>query len=233
MNIGIIGAGHIGSALAKNLVKLGHHVSIANSRGGDSLAAVAKATGATAVSVQEAARAGEVVVVTIPQKNVPNLPKDLFAGVPESVVVIDTGNFYPGLRDGALAPLDSVDSEWVATQLGRPVIKVFNSIYAGSLAEKGSPKGTAGRIALAVSGDDARAKKTVLDLVDALGFDPIDYGSLAESWRQQIGSPGYCKDLDKAKLAAARESADRSKIAEYRRTADESAQAFVNSQAKH
>ena len=227
MKIGIIGAGHIGAALAKNLVKLGHHVSIANSRGPETLAEVASATGAAPVGVREAARAGEVVIVTIPQKNIPDLPRDLFDGVSDSVAVIDTGNYYPGLRDGDLAPRDSVDSVWVAQQLGRPVIKVFNSIYAASLANKGAAKGTPGRIALAVSGDDARTKSVVLELVDALGFDPVDNGPLSNSWRQQIGSPGYCLDLDKAKLTAALASAEPSKIAQYRHAADEHARSFV------
>lgn len=227
MNIGIIGAGHIGAALAKKLVALGHHVSIANSRGPDTLGDVATATGAKAATVHDAAKAGELVIVTIPQKAIPDLPKDLFAGVPESVVVIDTCNYYPMLRDGALAGDDMIDSEWTATHLGRPVIKAFNSIMASSLTTKGSPRGTPGRVALAVSGDRERFRRIVLQLVDALGFDPVDNGSLANSWRQQPGTPSYGRDFDKAKLTAALASAEHDKIGSYRRAGEESTKAHI------
>src|SRR5579859_6904334 len=106
MKIGIIGAGQIGGTLTRRLAKLGHEVSVANSRGPESLAGLAKETGAKAVTVQEAARAGEVVIVTIPESKIPDLPKDLFAGVPESVVVVDTGNYYPRQRDGKIAGIE-------------------------------------------------------------------------------------------------------------------------------
>jgi len=107
MKIGIIGAGNIGGALVHRFTELGHEVFVANSRGPESLAALANETGAKPVSVPEAAQAGEVVVVTIPEKNIPSLPKDLFAGVPADVVVIDTGNYYPRQRDGRIAEIES------------------------------------------------------------------------------------------------------------------------------
>jgi predicted dinucleotide-binding enzyme len=219
MKIGIIGAGNIGSVLARNLVKLGHTVSIANSRGPDTLKDIAAKTGAHAVTAEQAARAGELVVLTIPFKNVAKT-KALFADVPPHVIVIDTNNYYPEVRDGDIAPRDVIDSQWVSQQLGRPVIKVFNNIYAQHLAENGKPKGTAGRIALPVSGDDAKAKHTVLELVEALGFDAIDAGTTAESWRHQIGTPAYTADLDRAKLTQALAAADRTKLPEYRHTAE-------------
>ena len=173
MKIGIIGAGNIGAALARRFTAAGHEVSVANSRGPESLAALAAETGANAVMAHEAARAGEVVVVTIPLKNVPNLPKDLFAGVPDSVVVIDTANYYPQQRDGKIAAIEDglTESRWVERQLGRKVVKVFNNIYAKHLQEHGRPKGTSGRIALPVAGDDAAAKAKVMTLVDEIGFD--------------------------------------------------------------
>jgi len=196
MRIGIIGAGHIGGTLARRLTALGHDVSIANSRGPETLTALANETGAKPVTVPEAARAGEVVIVTIPEKSIPQLPVGLFDGVPGDVVVVDTGNYYPQ-RDGRIAPIenDTPESRWVSDQLGRPVIKAFNNIYARHLLERGKPRGAAGRIALPVAGDDPRAKQVVIGLVEELGFDGVDAGSLDESWRQQPGTPVYTKDL--------------------------------------
>ena len=205
MNIGIIGAGNIGSALATRLTSLGHSVHIANSRGPETLKDVAQKTGAKAVTVQEAARHGEILVVTIPLKNIPQLPKDLFADVAADVPVIDTSNYYPILRDGKMPELETGDlteSEWVQQHLGRPVVKVFNNIYAEHIQTKGLPKGAAGRIALPVAGDDAGAKQKVMALVEELGFDAVDDGSLHESWRQQPGTPCYGADLPADKLRA-------------------------------
>ena len=198
MNIGIIGAGHIGSALAVRLVSLGHSVHIANSRGPETLQDVAQKTGAKPVTIQEAARHGDIIVVTIPLKNIPQLPKDLFAGIAADVPVIDTSNYYPILRDGHMPELESGDlteSEWVQQHLGRPVIKVFNNIFAEHIRTKGLPKGAAGRMALPVAGDDAGTKQKVMALVEELGFDAVDDGSLHESWRQQPGTPCYGADL--------------------------------------
>ena len=203
MKIGIIGAGHIGSALAVRLTSLGHSIYIANSRGPETLTDLAQKTGATPVTAREAARHGEIVVVTIPLKNIPDLPKNLFEGVPADVPVIDTSNYYPLLRDGQLPELESGDlteSEWVQQHLGRPVVKVFNNIYAVHLEQKGQPAGTPGRISLPVAGDDAAAKQKVMALVEELGYDAVDNGSLHESWRQQPGTPSYGADLPAAEL---------------------------------
>lgn len=203
MNIGIIGAGNIGSALAVRLTSLGHSVAIANSRGPESLQGVAQKTGATAVTAHEAAHQGEIIVVTIPLKSIPDLPKDLFDGVDANVPVIDTRNYYPLLRDGRIAELeegDLTESEWVQQHLGRPVVKVFNNIDAGRLEKSGKLAGTPSRIALPVAGDDAAAKQRVMALVEELGFDAVDGGSLRESWRQQPGTPVYVPDLSAADL---------------------------------
>jgi predicted dinucleotide-binding enzyme len=209
MRIGIIGAGNIGGTLARRLVAAGHDVSIANSRGPETLAALAKETGAKPVTVREAARAGEVVIVTIPQKNVPRLPADLFDGVPADVVVVDTGNYYPQQRDGRIDAIEkgTTESRWVSDQLRRPVVKAFYNIYARYLLEGGKPKGAAGRIALPVAGDHPRAKGVVLQLIDEIGFDGVDAGNLDESWRQQPGSPVYTADLDAAGVKRALEQA--------------------------
>lgn len=200
MKIGIIGAGHIGGTLTRRFRALGHDVSVANSRGPETLAGLAKETGAHAVTAKEAARGKDVVIVTIPEKNVPKLPKDLFEGVPAQTVVVDTGNYYPQQRDGRIAEIEQgmPESRWASRQLGRPVVKAFNNIYAKHLLELGRPKGDPKRIALPVAGDDAAAKQLVMRLVDELGFDPVDAGTLDESWRQQPGTPVYGTDHDAA-----------------------------------
>lgn len=217
MNIGIIGAGNIGGTLARRLTDSGHHVSIANSRGPESLRALAEETGVQPVSVQEAARAGEVVIVTIPEGKIAKLPKNLFEGVPETVVVVDTGNYYPR-RDGHIAEIEGgmTESQWVSQQLGRPVVKAFNNIYAEHLMENGEPNGTPGRIALPVTGDDRRAKEVVMHLIDQLGFDAVDAGGLAESWRQQPSTPVYTTDLDAEGVQRALKEAKRERRPEFR-----------------
>jgi predicted dinucleotide-binding enzyme len=200
MRIGIIGAGRIGGTLARRLTALGHDVSIANSRGPESLAELASETGARPVTVEQAAHAGDVVIVTIPEKNIPRLPAGLFDGVPDDVVVVDTGNYYPQQRDGRIDAIENgaTESRWVSERLARPVVKAFNNIYARHLLELGKPRGAAGRIALPVAGDDRRAKDVVIRLLDELGFDGVDGRSLDESWRQQPGTAVYGTDLDAA-----------------------------------
>jgi len=212
MKIGIIGAGNIGGTLTRRLRELGHEVYVANSRGPHTLRDLERETGAKAVTAEEAARSGEIVVVAIPEGAVPRLPKGLFDGVPEDVAVVDTGNYYP-TRDGEIREIEQgmPESVWVSRMLGRPVIKAFNTIPARSLATKGKPHGTPGRVAIPVAGDDPRAKKKVMALIDQLGFDPIDAGPLAESWRQQPGSPVYVQDFDaeRAREALARATPER------------------------
>jgi len=222
----------MGAILARHLARLGHQVSIANSRGPESLTAVAAEIGATPVSVVDAAKAGELVVIAIPTKAVADLPRALFANVPGSVIVIDIGNYHPELRDGHIDVIDRgmLDSQWVAQQIGRPVIKAFNNIFAKSLLEKGLPRGTKGQIALPVAGDSWDAKAAVLRLVDELGFDPVDGGDLDNSWRQQPGTPAYCQDLEAAALRRALTEADRSRIAHYRAEQEARIRQFIAAQ---
>jgi hypothetical protein len=222
MRISMIGAGQIGGTLARRFTALGHQVFVANSRGPETLAGLARETGATPVSVTEAARSGDVVIVTIPEKNVAHLPPDLFAGVPDSVVVVDTGNYYPQQRDGRIDGIEAgaTESRWVAQQLGRPVVKAFNNIYAQHLMDLGTPAGTPGRIALPVAGDVEPATAGVLRLLNELGFDGVDAGGLDESWRQQPGSPVYCKDYDLAGVKHALSEATKERKPEWRATAN-------------
>ncbi|WP_343298802.1 NAD(P)-binding domain-containing protein [Streptomyces sp. SID1034] len=193
MKIGIIGAGNIGGNLTRRLTALGHQVSIANSRGPHTLSALAEETGATPVTVEQAADGAQVVVVTIPLKNVPDLPKGLFGKAADGLAVIDTGNYYPKERDGRIDAIEDglPESRWTEQHIGHPVIKVFNGTYAQDLLDRPRPKGAPDRVAVPVAGDDAAAKQLVRELVDELGFDTVDAGGIDDSWRQQPATPVY------------------------------------------
>jgi 8-hydroxy-5-deazaflavin:NADPH oxidoreductase len=201
MKIGIIGSGNIGGTLTRRLRALGHDVTVANSRGPESLKDLAEETGAAAGTVDEAAQDADVVVLAIPFGAVPKLPADVFRGK----LVVDANNYYRG-RDGDIpdvADKSLTSSRWVAEHLrGSRVVKAFNNIRAQHLLDRGRPAGDEGRIALPVAGDDADAKRIVMGLVDALGFDPVDAGTLDESWRQQPDTPVYVTDRDAAHVRA-------------------------------
>ncbi len=229
MQIGIIGAGQIGGTLTRLYTGLGHQVRVANSRDPQTLAELAAETGATAVWAREAALGAEVVVVSIPQKNVPalaaTLGTDWLSAAAPGAPVIETNNYYPQQRDGAIPAIESgtPESVWVAQQLGldpaggeHPLYKIFNGIFWKHLLEYGRPAGSADRIALPVAGPDVPARKTVFELVDTIGFDPVDAGPLAQSWRQQPATPSYGTDLPAAKLVEALAAATPERTAEFR-----------------
>ena len=190
--LGLIGAGHIGSQLARLAVKNGYDVVVSNSRGPQTLADLVAGLGphARAATPEEAAKAGDIVVVTIPLKNLRDVPAAPLAGK----IVIDTLNYYPQ-RDGHIADLDNektTTSEMVQAHLpASKVVKAFNHIYAAELTTHGQPAGSAGRRALAIAGNDAAAKKEVAALIDQFGYDTVDVGPLSESWRIQRDTPGY------------------------------------------
>jgi predicted dinucleotide-binding enzyme len=220
MTIGIIGAGNIGGALTRRFTAVGHTVKVANSRGPVSLADLAKETGATPVDVRDAVKDVDIIVLTIQQSRVPGLPTELFANVGPDVVVIDTGNYYPRQRDGRIPGIEEAPSEssWVERAIGHAVVKVFNNIYARHLLEYGKAKGAPGRIALPVAGDDPRAKAIVSELVDQIGFDPVDAGTIGESWRQQPGTPVYGFDYDVAGVRRALSEAKPERTADWKAT---------------
>lgn len=190
--IGLIGAGHIGSQIARLAVAHGYEVVLSNSRGPDTLAGLVKELGpkARAATPAEAAKAGDVVVVTIPLEAYRSVPVEPLAGK----VVIDTNNYYPQ-RDGHIAELDdesTTTAELLQAHLPKSkVVKAFNHIYAADLTTHGQPAGTPNRRALVIAGDDATAKATVAKLIDELGFDTVDAGPLKEGWRIQRDTPGY------------------------------------------
>ncbi|MFE0463916.1 NADPH-dependent F420 reductase [Kitasatospora sp. NPDC058965] len=215
MKIGIIGAGNIGGNLTRRLTALGHEVRVANSRGPQTLQELVDETGAVAVAAGEAAQGAQVVVVTVPLKNVPALPAGLLDGAADGFVVIDTNNYYPQ-RDGRIAAIEDeglTESAWVAQHLGHPVVKAFNGTYAQDLLVAPRPKGDPERLALPVAGDEAAAKQLVRDLIDELGFDSVDSGTIADSWRQQPDTPVYglragVAEVEKALAAAPAERPD-------------------------
>lgn len=217
MDIAIVGAGNIGGTLARYLSAAGHRVKIANRRGPESLADLATRTGADPATLAEVARDAAVVIVSIPLASVPDLRA---AGLvlPDGAVVVDTGNYVPGLRDPRIADLDAGEREsrWTERHLGHPVIKAFNTIAAAALRDRPAPHGTPGRVALPLAGDDPSAKAVVAGLIDQIGFDPVDAGGLDESWRQQPGTPVYTADLDAGKAGEALSRAEPAQTARWR-----------------
>ena len=196
MKIGVIGIGAIGGNLARKWSANGHEVRVANSRGAMAAAPFANEIGADAVDIYGAVEGADVVLLSIPFPAVAQLPDDLFERAAEGMVVVDTGNYYPDVRDPRIPEIDAgmTESVWVSRQLGRPVFKAFNSILCHSLSERGKPEGSPHRLAIPVAGDGDRAKQIVMGLVNEAGFDPVDGGSLEESWRQQPSTPAYCCD---------------------------------------
>jgi len=218
VKIAIIGAGNIGGNLTRRLTHLGHDVTVANSRGPETLTELTTLTGAQAAPVGEAARGADLVIVAIPEKNVVNLPTDFLQSASDHVVVIDTGNYYPQQRDGLIAEIEAgmTESGWVANQIGHPVVKAFNGIYAANIIERARPEGDPERMALPVAGDDDAAKRVVMDLINELGFDAVDAGSLDDSWRQQPGTPVYGATTDANGVRLALAAAHHARSVEWR-----------------
>lgn len=211
MKIGIVGTGAIGSLLAKKLSKAGHSVKVTNTRSMPELEKIATDLGANAATLQDVVKDVDAIIFSMPFNAYKDLPKDLLKDVPQDVVVMDTSNYYP-FRDGDIAELkEMTESEYISGILDRPLVKVFNNILEGTLKHKGTAAGTEGRIAISVAGDNEEHKKVVAQIVDITGFDTVDGGSLAESWRQQPGTPAYCTELEEAELKKALDSAEKGK----------------------
>jgi predicted dinucleotide-binding enzyme len=216
MKIGILGAGHIGKTLARKLSAAGHDVKVANSRGPGTIEADVLAFGARAVTTAQAGENVDVAILSIPLNRLPGIAP-LVAKLPAETIVMDTSNYYPQ-RDGTIDAIEAgqVESEWVAEQLGRPIVKAWNSIYADSFAKKGKPAGSPDRVALPVAADLERDRKIGMALIEDTGFDAFDAGKLSESWRQQPGAPCYCTDLARKELPAALAAAERARLPKRR-----------------
>jgi predicted dinucleotide-binding enzyme len=208
MNIGIIGSGFIGGTLAKLLSAAGHTVRVANSRGPDTVNADVLSTGALAVTKEEALVGADVVILSIPFIRIPDL-KTLLAELPEESVIIDTSNYIPA-RDERLEAIENgqPDSVWASEQIGRPLAKAWNTIYSASLNEAGRPAGDPDRIAVPIAADRDHDRVVTMSLVEDSGFDAYHAGSLAESWRQQCGTPCYCTEVTLESLPQALTDAD-------------------------
>jgi 8-hydroxy-5-deazaflavin:NADPH oxidoreductase len=204
MKIGIIGAGNIGASIAHKLSAAGHGVKLANSRGPESIRDLARDIGVAAVSKELAVNDVDAIVLSIPFAKYSDLA-GLFKDVAAEVAIIDTSNYYP-FRDGVINDIEKgkPESVWVSEQIGRPVVKAWNAVLSQTFSEKAGQ-----RIAIPVAGDDAKAKETAMALVRATGFDAFDAGTLAQSWRQQPGTPAYCTELTAAELASALAIADK------------------------
>jgi predicted dinucleotide-binding enzyme len=216
MKIGILGTGNMGRVLTRKLAAAGHDVKVANSRGPETIEAEVLETGAHAVTTEDAVKDVEVVIMTMPHPAFEKI-RHLISALPEEIVVIDISNYFPG-RDPVNPKLDGAiaESEWVRDYFGRPIAKAWNSIGMVSFETKGTPKGKPGRIALPVSADRAVDHNVAMALVDDTGFDGFDAGSLADSWRQQPGSPVYISDLTYDEMGPALASAERYRLPKRR-----------------
>ncbi len=229
MNIGLIGPGDIGSVIVRKLRDAGYSVKMANERGPESLKDLAAKTGAIPVSIEQVVQDVDMLFIVVPQKSIPELPKGLLNKAKKETIVIDVGNYYP-FRDGRIDEIENglTDSMWLERQIGRPVVKVLNTIIAKALVEAGRPAGSRDRVALPISGDNLKAKEVVAQLIDRLGFDSVDAGTIAESWRQQPGSPVYCTNLTKEELQLWLRKVDRSSLATNREKGLKAYLAVVN-----
>lgn len=208
--IGFIGSGHIGSQLARLAVRSGYDVVVSNSRGPETLSGLVGELGphARAATARDAAAAADLAVVTIPLKNIDQVPVEELSGK----TVVDTNNYYPQ-RDGSIRALDTEETttaEMLQAHLpSSHVVKAFNHIYARDLTSDPLPAGAPDRRALVIAGDDENAKAQVSRLIDEFGFDVVDAGPLAEGWRIQRDTPGYGPRLDRAGLTKALADAKR------------------------
>ncbi|RDV12620.1 NADP oxidoreductase [Pontibacter diazotrophicus] len=216
MKLGIIGVGHIGKTLALTLSAAGHEVNVANSRGPETIDTDVLATGAKAVTVQQAVLDKDAIILSIPLNRIPEIAP-LLAGVSDETVVIDTSNYYPG-RDNKIDSIEAgqVESLWVQEQLERPVAKAWNAIGSDSFAKKGKPAESPDRIAIPIAADREMDRKVTIALVSDTGFDAFDADSLADSWRQQPGAPVYGTDLTLKEIEAAIDTAERERLPKRR-----------------
>ena len=225
MKIGIIGAASMGAILAGKLTKAGHTVKIANSRGPETLRDVAAHAGASAVFVSDAVRDIDIVFIAIPTRAVPHLPKGLFEGVPDDVVVIDITNTFPW-RDGLIQAFDDgvPESRWVSDQIGRPVIKAFNTVGFPTLYAEGRPAGTPGRIAMPAAGDAHKGEGHCPE-ANRPNWASTELMPAVSTSRggSSLGRQAYCTDLD---VRGVKEGLARADVANARKRRDIASEVF-------
>lgn len=193
-NIGIIGAGNVGNALALQFTKAGHSVKVANSRGPESLKEFEKYTGAKAIGMQDLLEDIDILFIAIPFGNVLTL-KPIINSLSEKTIVVDTGNYVPQ-RDGIIEEIQDgyPETAWMSKELQHPLVKAFNNIIANGIIINARPQQVLNKIALPISGNDPRSKNVIMTLINEIGITSYDAGGLEESWRQQPGQPAYCTD---------------------------------------
>jgi predicted dinucleotide-binding enzyme len=216
MKIGILGAGTIGTTLARKLAAADHDVKVANSRGPETIKPEVLETGARAATAEDAVKDVDVVILSMPHTGFQKV-RHLIAALPEQTVVIDTSNYFPQ-RDGVNPAIEAgdVESEWIQDLFGRPVVKAWNAIGTVPFAERGQPKGHPERAAIPIAGDRDHDREVAMALMDDTGFDGYDAGPLAESWRQQPGSPVYCTNLSFDEVGPALAAAERERLPKRR-----------------
>jgi len=209
MKITVIGAGAIGGNLARRLSGAGHDVLVSDARGPEAVTKEVLAAGARAVEVADSVHDRDVIVLAVPFSVQTDLAAVL-ADVPTEAIVVDTSNYYPFMM-GPVEAVDNgqVESAWSQEQLGRPIVKAWNAALAPTQRERALPAGDPDRVAIPVAADSEEQRRTVMGLVNDTGFDPLDAGVIAESWRQQPGTPAYCTELGLDDLRTALASADR------------------------
>lgn len=216
-SIGVIGTGTIGGTIATACVQHGHRVVVANSRGVEGVRHFASKCGAEPGTVADATRDSDIIILSVPQGAIASFPRDVWQGVGDDVIVVDTTNYYPGLKHDPIEAIEAgmVESLWVQEQIQHPVIKAFNMVLADTLAERGVPAGNTHRLAMFVAGDNEKHKGAVMSLVDDMGFDPIDNGLISDSWTQQPNSPGYCCDYTAQELLEVRSASSATKASVF------------------
>lgn len=206
-DLGIIGAGRIGTAIARLATANGYTLTLGSRRGPEGLRTLADELGQTAGTPDDAASEGELVLVAVPFSSITDLPRDALAGK----TLIDATNYVPW-RDGTI---DALEKDHAATSAyvqrlypDSLVVKAFNHIVWSDIPAHARPAGAADRRGIAIAGDEPESTETVMGLVDRLGFDPVHIGTLDESWRIQIGSPGWITPYTADELAAKIREAD-------------------------
>lgn len=216
LKIGIIGAGSIGSTIARRLARHGHDVLVANSRGPETIDAAALRTGARAVFAADAVQGVDVLIVSVPMNRNADIA-EYVRSAPDGAVVIDTSNYYPA-RDGSVRDFEEgvPESVWLSKLFGRPVAKAWNAITSQSFDTKASAPGDSARVAIPVAADGDDDRAVAMQLVEQTGFDAVDAGVLAESWRQQPGSPVYCTDRTRAEMPDWLAAAEKERVPQRR-----------------